>query len=424
MKTASAAEQRRHLHATAQPREATASCADAPGRGSGCSSECGLDAFDPAVRDCIAHLTCTSRALADLAHAHPALLFALATGYGDCAQRRRALTALEAGRKLKHVSRDLGLPWWTRKLPAAAFCAPLPQLRLSPDLDRAFANFVPTNAAVARAWLARVAHADLACGPTFALWVARHHQGLAPSASDERFRYEAAWAWHSQRPDTALGQMIRRPWSERMSPRRAVEEVIVWRRRINTAANLAICPTVKRNEDGRPEPAIRRNAAARDVATVMLERYSFEALRQIEHVIDEAKAMRNCLDQYGDALRDGRTLLVSLRRHSRRLAVIELGFEADGDGAAHVRQIKGPNNRSASVALRQIASAWASQTRAKQFASAGRRLSIRRRATLALWQPYLDWLPPAHACALELHLRAEERSVTKAVGDPDMTART
>jgi len=442
MKTAAAAEQHRKMTELVGGPAAVEDDAAEPGvversaveHGAGCgpiqhgtgraaAGDQSLDAFAPDVRDRIARLTCTSRALADLTRAHPALLFALATGYGDCAQRAAALTALEAGQKLKHVSRDLGLPWWTRKLPAEALCAPLPDLRPTPDLDRAFANFVPTNAAVARAWLARIAYAEAACGSSFALWVARHHQGLAPSDNDERFRYETAWAWHSQHPDTALGRLIRRPWHERISPRRAVEEVVVWRRRINTAANLAICPAIRTSERAPAECAVHSGMASSDIATAMVERYAFQPLLEIEQVIDEATTMRNCLDQYGDALRDGRTLLISLRRRSRRLAVIELGFAADANGAAHIRQIKGPNNRSASRPLRQIAAAWASHTHTHDVASVGRRMNMRRRAALALWQPYLNWLPPAHACALELHLRAEERSLMKSADTADCAAR-
>lgn len=76
-----------------------------------------IGAFNAGYRPGINELTACSPSLEDLADAFPALLFALATGYGDATARMRAVQMILQGAPLKDVALALGLPWWLRKLP-------------------------------------------------------------------------------------------------------------------------------------------------------------------------------------------------------------------------------------------------------------------------------------------------------------------
>ena len=120
----------------------------------------------------------------DLARSFPALLFALASGYGSAEERKAALDIILAGASLRRAAAALGLPYWLRRLAPQALKERLPKLPDKPEFAVSIANFVPGKGNRGRRWLKRVALATHACDADFALWVARQketppsHDGL------------------------------------------------------------------------------------------------------------------------------------------------------------------------------------------------------------------------------------------------------
>ncbi len=156
-----------------------------------------VDAFQPTCRRFVADLTRCSPALEDLCDSFPALLFALATGYATPARRERTFELILAGAPLREAADVLGVPWWLRKLPPQAFMAPLPRLPAEPEFTFRITGMIPREPRLTPTWLMRVTHAVEACGPDYALWLARQSELAAPP--EEFFMYLAAWAWFGER---------------------------------------------------------------------------------------------------------------------------------------------------------------------------------------------------------------------------------
>ncbi|MEL7302588.1 MAG: PcfJ domain-containing protein [Pseudomonadota bacterium] len=351
-----------------------------------------LVGFRPEFRNYISQLTSSSPKLEDLADSFPALLFALATGYGTQRQRGRAFTLIAEGRSLKDAATALGVPLWMRRLPASALEHRLEAIPTSPEFDAAIAHLIPSTPDIAAAWLSRVLYAAEACGEPFALWTAKHHRTAAVAADDEMFRYQCAWAWFTTADDTVGAQILRRPWTPSISPRRVSEEVVIWRRRLALAYALA----------ARPDSADW--AEPRDV-----NGHSFVPLTSVQDFVDEGEAMTNCLDQYTGQLDDGAVSIFSIRRQGRRVANLEIRLDTEEGCAPVISQLKRPRNRHASKLLWQTAYVWLGS---QPLRNIGRPKPITRhshwKAVMSVWAPYLDWLPTRHAQAFELHLRALE----------------
>ena len=105
------------------------------------------------------------------------------------------------------------MAWWLRKLPPQAFVAPLPALSTDPDFGFRIARLVPRDPRLAPIWLSRVAHAHEACGPDYALWLARQDDLIA--SSEEFFMFMAAWAWFSEHEGHLGHRLLRKPWQAR-----------------------------------------------------------------------------------------------------------------------------------------------------------------------------------------------------------------
>ena len=347
-----------------------------------------IERFRSDFHDTIARITACSRAVEDLAESFPALLFALATGYGSQTARSQAFRVIEEGHSLKAAAASLGLPWWTRKLPAAALTAPFEQVPTGSQFDRQIVHLIPKSESAAGPWFRRVLHAAECCGPDFALWAARHQAGVGPEPESERFRYLTAWAWHSQRQDVDAARPIRRPWRPDIGAHTALQEVGVWRCRLDMAASLAVSP------------------GAGWITTRGLRGYQFVPLQSIDDFLAESSAMSNCLDRYAEGMESGRTLIVSMRRETGPIANLELSFDPTGRSRPAISQLKRAGNRAAGPHLWKAAQEWlALQTGPLPQPSRRDRRGDVRKALMQLWAPYLDWLPPRHASALECHLR-------------------
>jgi hypothetical protein len=333
-----------------------------------------IDAFHPCYRRFVAELTACSPELEDLADSFPGLLFALVSGYGSPQQRERALDLVNDGAPLREAADALGLAWWLRKLPVQAFTAPLPAFPSDPEFTFRIAGLVPADASFAPVWLTRVSHALEACGPDYALWLARQSDLSAPP--EQQFMFMAAWAWFSGRPGLLGHRLLRRPWSGEMSFKRARDEVAAWRQRLRLIESLG--------------PGIEHAWLADGSAAG----FSFVALRTVEDFIAESEALENCLDQYADQLDTGLTAIFSIRKGGRRVACVEIGVHDEEVSMPAIVQLRGVRNRRAPPEVWQATFSWLGSQRLEPLSPLRhvpkplKRIEARRE----LWRPYLEAL--------------------------------
>jgi len=337
----------------------------------------------------------------ELAETFPGLLFALATNYGTAEARRAAVAHLVSGSRLREAANALGLPWWMRKLPPQAFNKRLETLPDDPKFSARIVNLLPTVPAISAKWLERVTQAYRICGPEFSLWVARHDRFHAPLITDPALPYVAAWAWFASHPDTLGAQLLRRPWTPNMSPRRAFDEVTAWRKRIRLALTLSAL--------GR-KPWLSEGSALG---------YEFVELRTIDDFIAESDTMDNCLDSFSEKLESGVSYVFSIRRNGSPVADIEIGVHPVEPTMPSIVQLRGPKNKRAHPEIWRAAYNWLGNQELHPVPAQVVNSAARRRAWRTLWKPYLSTLTPAdrdqfEKLALELDkLRTRRRTRTQ-----------
>jgi hypothetical protein len=333
-----------------------------------------IDAFHPSYQPCIAEFTVGAPVLEDLAETFPALLFGLATGYATQGDREHALNLVRTGASLREAAEALGIAWWLRKLPPSAFAGPLSRFPKDPAFGLRIATSIPRDLRLAPVWLSRVAHAHDACGPPYALWLARQDDLFAPA--EESFLLMAAWAWFGNQGGHLGHRLLRKPWHADMGFRRAREELGAWRQRLRLIESLG---------PGIDTPWLCDGAAAG---------YQFVALRTVEDFVTESEALDNCLDQYGDQLGNGSTAIFSIRRNGRSIACVELGLHEAEVTMPTIVQLRAARNRRAAPDVWQATFAWLGSQRLEPLAphrhmpKPGKRAEARRR----LWEPYLSFL--------------------------------
>jgi hypothetical protein len=330
--------------------------------------------FHPIWRQRVARLAARAGPMADLADSFPALLFALASGYGTSTRRKRARAHVELGHSLKAAAQALDLPFWLRRIPAGAFTRPLPDIPGDIEFAVAVSSRLPPRAEEAAIWFDRILFALKLIGRDFAMWLAFSGR-LAPNPStDEDFQWLVAWAWYAMRPETSGAKLLRRPWSAALTWKKANDEIAIWRKRIDLAATLA---------EGICDPWFADGHALGLQVT---------ALRTVQHFIDESVTMENCLDQYARHLTLGRVRVFSVRKDGRSVANLELALRPDDATMPGIVQLRGPRNRRVSTHVWQAVHAWLGSQPFRALASEPAD-AARGEATLrALWQPYLDAL--------------------------------
>ena len=298
----------------------------------------------------------------------------LSTGYATPAQRERAFDLVSAGAPLRDAADALGVAWWLRKLPPQAFVAPLPALSTDPDFGFRIAGLVPRDPRLAPIWLSRVTHAHEACGPGYALWLARQDDLIA--SSEELFMFMAAWAWFSEQEGHLGHRLLRKPWKCEMSFRRAREELSVWRQRLRLIEWLGF---------GIETPWLTDGTAAG---------YNFVALRTVDDFVAESEALDNCLDQYADHLRTGATAVFSIRKNARSVACVEIGLHETEATMPTVVQLRAARNRRAPPDVWQATYAWIGSQQLEPLTPERHtpKPSKRAEARRQLWGPYLVFL--------------------------------
>lgn len=336
--------------------------------------------FQAGFRKRILQTIAGSAAVEDLTDSFPALLFALATGFGSPLRRGQTLRLIEHGAPLREAADTLGLPWWLRRLPAEAFTEPLDDLPTSPAFALRIAPFVPCEAAAARVWLSAVLYGYRACHEAYALWIAswiaKQYRAFVLPMGEDNLRLMAAWAWHADQPDTPGHRLIRRPWTPIIGHRRAFEEMNVWRQRAALAQILSC--------QGRASSPAAGSALG----------YDFVPLITAEDYIAEAIAMDNCLDQFADRVAEQFSRVFSIRRDGRCLADLEIGLHPEEASMLTIRQLRGPRNRRAPPEIWKAAYVWLGNQPLRPVLPQDLRTDALqlRQAAKRLWQPYLDVL--------------------------------
>jgi hypothetical protein len=361
-----------------------------------------LSAFPQPYRKYIAGLTSCGPVVEDLADSFPALLFALATGFGSARQRQAAFEAVVAGRALRDAAGLLGVPLWLRRLPPQALTQPLPELPADEELAIAAATRMPPDPREAAIWFERTLVAYRLVGREMALWVLREPRLLPPHTSDEDLQWLLAWAWASEHPDFAGHTLLRGCWSAAIGWKRARDEVAIWRKRIDLVGALAGGPRHSWLADG--------------------THHGFEivGLRSVGDFIAESIAMENCLDQYGAHLAYGRVRIFSVRKEGRPVADVEVTLKADDVSAPCISQIRGHRNRRASPAVWQAVHAWIGAQPFRAIDTAPTTAQATRAAFRRFWAPYVA---AAEAAGLPPHLLARVLGKDSRRARPEPAAR-
>lgn len=315
-------------------------------------------------------------ALDDLAESFPALLFALATGYGDRAARTNTTRLVIAGAPLRSAAAALSLPLWLRRLPPEAFSDPLRHVPDGDDFATRVVNLMPSAPVFSGPWLYRTLLAAEVCGTEAALWVARQYKGAGPAPTDPALLHTLAWIWHADRPGTVPQRLLRRRWQPQFSARRAAEEVEHWRHRLALAVALG---------DGLADTWLSEGHC---------RGYDFVALRTAEDFIAEAQRMDNCLDQYAHRLEGRAVRVFSIRKDGRSVADVEIACHEQELGMPTIAQLRAPRNRRAAMDVWQATYSWlgSQAIRPADPALLRQDRTASRRATAKLWRPFLETL--------------------------------
>jgi hypothetical protein len=350
-----------------------------------------------------------SKPFDDLAESFPALLFALATGYGSDAARAATIDAVETGLPLKEAAVRLGFPIWMRKLPPGAFTSPFLAPPKEPALTERLVSLIPAHPTAAAAWLERVLIAHHTGRPDLTLWVAQQFRNPKPVAHGSAFLGVLAWAWTPGHPvEEKAAALITTRWKPSIGATRALKEAALWRERIA----LEVCLG----------PGIVDSWVPEGTASGL----DFVALRTAADFIAEAGRMDNCLDRYADKL-TGRTVRVfSIRREGRAIANVEIAPHEREPGHPVIAQLRGPHNRRAALEVWRAAYQWLGS---QPLRLADRRVAIRvgpavrKRRQDEIWRAFIAALPERAAATFETAVLSRKKKRVPVLSSPPSAAR-
>jgi hypothetical protein len=334
----------------------------------------------PVRQTSIFALSGRNRRLAELAVTFPGLLFALATRNGDGAF---AIELAIAGAPLKRVATAAGVPLWLRKLPPEAFVAPLAGLPDSERFRLRIANHLPRSPKSAASWLFAVRMAAEWADDDLAVWIAREISRECRGVTAERLQLLSLYGWFSRRPHTIGYRFTRKPWDAEMGYHQALEEAEAWRK--TAVLNLELAG---RDLDPWLTPDIVMGC-------------EFVPLLTADALAEEAKIMRNCVQNFGYRLASNRQRLWSIRCGGERVATLSIACRP----IPEILQLKGPANAEAAKEIWVAALRWINQHDLMAIEQESRSARLDRQAWITLWRPYwLDkqripsWLPlaPCH----------------------------
>jgi hypothetical protein len=302
--------------------------------------------YHASIRREVRRLLGASPRIAEMASVCPAVVHVLAGRLAAPALRRKARRQIEEGATLKAVAATLGLPLWLRRLPPEAFCDAIPELPDGETFARRIAARLPDRPEKSGRWLTSVAFAASAADEAFAAWTAEQSAFHDSEASPRRFAILAAFAWFSRQPLTRAHELIVVPWRSEIAFDTALCAAKSWFNRICLVLQLP--PGALTDTWLEPSEAMG---------------YQFVPLLDHDSLIDEARAMHNCADQYSERLSREKCRLFSIRRGDSRVATLEVGPHPREVGVLGIWQLKTRHNMPAPVEVWQAAYHWLAQQR-------------------------------------------------------------
>jgi hypothetical protein len=322
--------------------------------------------------------------VAELAVSFPGLLAALAYPRpGHDAEQ--AIVAVIDGVPLAHAARIAGVPLWLRKLPAEMFSDVLPRLPDGEPLRRQIVNHLPRSPKLAPLWFRAVSGAAEWGHESLAVWIARELIRDPKRVEFDRLRLIGLWAWFSNRLDTLGSNLFNRTWQPAM--------------RFNTARNTA--------EDWRMTVALHLNLGAEPIRDMWLQPgsvagFDFVPLRTVEHFIEEATMMKNCLKTFGYNVAHNRSRFWSIRKNGERVATLRVAMSYK-DPLLTVFELRAARNKDAPTEVWWAARQWLHQhdllridTKRRDWGTVPLNASMWKE----LWRPYWlakrripSWLP-------------------------------
>jgi hypothetical protein len=268
-----------------------------------------------------------TRALMELADVAPVIVFVLARQECTVGDHVRALDLQKQGRRLTEVFSALGLPYWLRLLPAWTFSAPLGELPCNRAFGARNQNLLPHEDKNPKAWLEAICLAVRFGGQSFAVWLAKALRSRRMTLSGDCVIMLAAYAWYSTAPQYDAARLILRPWLERMGFETAAAQAALFFSWIIFATRTGPGGL----QDGWARPGHSRGI-------------DFTLLGTAEAVLDEARAMDNCLYDYSGRLLAGEVRLFGLRRGGQPIGTLELVRSGLAPDLISFRQVLGYRN--------------------------------------------------------------------------------
>jgi hypothetical protein len=345
-----------------------------------------LRRYQPRFQRTVRALACRHSRIEDLAASFPALLFALAVPRSGL-DPEPALARVIEGLSLAEAAMAADLPMWLRRLPPEAFARPLKRL---PDGDlfrRRIANHLPESPKLASTWLHVVGEVAELAHETAAVWIARELVREPRRVNPARLKLISLWLWFSVHPATLGNDLIDRPWTPAMRIGQALAAADDWRTNVELHVHLG---TRLRFDMWLQEGHVAG--------------YDFLPLDSVRAIVDEARAMRNCLRTYGFNLAHNRSRLWSVRKDGKRIATLRIGSQT-ADPLPSILELEGAGNAAVERDLWWAAHQWLQTQDLSQvdMRQRGWRTAPLDRATwLSLWRPYWlakrripQWLPLA-----------------------------
>lgn len=301
----------------------------------------GLSRYPGTYLDRLAECAALSDRLGQLAHSHPLLFFALATGYGPLPARREAVRRAELGYPLRDVCEPLGIPYALRRIAPEALLEPLVEAGMSERTAQVVAGRIRRmEAAAGQAYALRAAFLGARiCDDDFGLWLTERRRIRALPADLEHIRPVALYAWCS-RYDTLLPEQVwRRRWTPKMTWPAAVHETRLWLDHVKFYAYFG------------EEPIADPWAAGGSVAG-----FDIVPLCTFPDLIEEVHDMENCLYSYADRLLCGACRLFGVRAGGCKIGTIEV--RRTTGGKLQIAQFRGPGNANMSQQAWRAAFEW------------------------------------------------------------------
>lgn len=264
----------------------------------------------------------------DLLWSFPGLAHAITCGAYDEAACARACAIIRSGCVLQHAARELGVPFWLRRLPPEAFCGPIPPLPSDADFGLKVCNHLPRENRVAATWLQHVSLAYRVCDAKFALWTARNFTAFQTSEQRAAVAVLALLAWHADMPHEGAGLYVPAGWTPRFGAIEACRLASRWLCELQMVLYT--------------QARASRLAMANDANEVC--GITFVRLRTPQELAEEGSIMKHCVATYAPGMAKGRSFLWSLRDEcGSRIATLEVCIM--------------PNGRPRSAQLRAVANA-------------------------------------------------------------------